>query len=252
MLTKPKLENGIFEDTYRTSFSQTGIHNVLTNKSILSILENIAGCHSAFVHFTFTDLSKYNLTWVILNWKLKVLKRINADVNVKVQTWVRFVNKLFVIRDFKIFDEFGNLCVIATSKWCLVDTIKGRIAKMPDNLEETYHGIHNESVFEIEDLPKLTEPKIESINTDTYKIRKFDLDLNKHVHNLNYLNIAYEILPDEIYDGEELNNVEILFKKELKYGDTVKSYLYKEGNSYTIVMKSIDDNILHAIIKLYN
>ena len=36
MLSQQILKNGVFEDTYTTSFSQTGIHNVLTNKSILS------------------------------------------------------------------------------------------------------------------------------------------------------------------------------------------------------------------------
>ena len=251
MLMEPKLENGIFEDTYRTSFAQTGVHDVLTNKSILSILENIAGAHSAYVHFTFEDLAKDHLTWVILNWKLKIIKRIKADTNIKVQTWGTFSSKIFVIRDFKIFDDEGNLCAIATSKWCLVDTIKGRLAKMPDNVAEIYHGFHDESVFGTHDLPKLNVPSSPSLKSDTYKIRRFDLDLNKHVHNLNYLNIAYELLPDDVYDGDELNNVEILYKRELKYGDTVKSYLYKENDSYIIVMKSEEDSILHAIIKIY-
>lgn len=251
MITEPKLENGIFENTYRTSFSQTGIHNVLTNKSILSILENIAGEHSAFVHYSFNDLSPKHLTWVLLNWKLKVLKRITADTNIKIQTWGNYSNRVFVIRDFKMFDESGNLCAIASSKWCLVDTLSGRIAKMPENIWDIFHGIHKEFVFESSDLPKLTEPTSKPIFTDTYKIRRFDLDINNHVHNLNYLNIAYELLPQEIYDGTELNNVEILYKKELKYGDIVKSYLYSDNNSYTIVLKTNDDSALNAIIKLY-
>lgn len=251
MLKEPKLENGIFEDIYRTSFTQTGIYDVVTNKSLLSILENIAGAHSAYVNYTFENLAKENLTWVILNWKLKVLKRIKADTNIKVQTWGNSVSRLFVIRDFKIFDEEGTLCAIASSKWCLVNTITGKIAKMPENIKEIYHGFHNESVFEKADLLKLLEPVSEPINVDFYKIRRFDLDLNKHVHNLNYLNIAYELLPEEVYDGAELNNVEILYKRELKYGDIVKSYLYKENNSYIIVMKSEDEQTLHAIIKLY-
>lgn len=251
MIAEPKLENGIFENIYRTSFSQTGIHNVLTNKSILSILENIAGEHSAFVNYSFNDLSPKHLTWVLLNWKLKVLKRITADTNIKVQTWGNYSNKVFVIRDFKIFDESGNLCAIASSKWCLVDTLKGKIAKMPENIWDIFNGIHEEFVFESSDLPKLIEPTSKPIFADTYKIRRFDLDINKHVHNLNYLNIAYELLPEEIFDGDELNNVEIIYKKELKYGDTVKSYLYKEDNSYIIVMKNLDDYTLHSIVKLY-
>ena len=251
MLTQPKLENGIFEDTYRTSFTQTGIYDVVTNKSILSILENIAGAHSAYVHYTFENLSKQNLTWVLLNWKLQVLKRVKADTNIKVQTWGRSATKIIVNRDFKVFDEEGTLCAIATSKWCLLDTTTGKIAKLPENIAEIYHGFHDESVFGIEDVPKLEEPKLEPLNVDSYKIRRFDLDLNKHVHNLNYLNIAYELLPEDVYDGSELNNVEILYKRELKYGDIVKSYLYNQDDSYIIVLKSEDNSILHSIIKLF-
>ena len=252
MITEPKLENGIFEDIYKTSFSQTGIYNVLTNKSILSILENVAGNHSATVHYSFNDLNKLNLTWVLLNWKLKIIKRLKPDVNITVKTWGRAANKLAVFRDFKIFDQDNNLCAIASSKWCLIDTNKGKLAKMPEDIDKIYHGFHNESVFGIDDLPKLLPPNSTPISTDTYRIRRFDLDINKHVHNLNYLSIAYEIIPDDVYDNKELNNVEILFKKELKYGDTVKSYLYEEDNSYIIVMKSLNDSITHAIVKLYN
>jgi len=65
------------------------------------------------------------------------------------------------------------------------------------------------------------------------------------------LNIAYELLPLDVYDGPELNNVEIVYKKEIKYGDTIKSYLYKENNSYIIVIKSLDGSIVHSIVKLY-
>ena len=176
MVSQPKLENGIFEDTYTTSFSQTGIHDVLTNKSLLSILENIAGRHSAYVHFTFSDISKYNLTWVLLNWKLKVLKRIKGEENIRIQTWGRIATRIFVLRDFKIYDEQGNLCVIATSKWCLVDTTKGKIAKIPDNIGEVYGGFNADSVFGIEDIPKLAEPTYSPIASYTYKIRRFDVD----------------------------------------------------------------------------
>ena len=191
------------------------------------------------------------MTWVLLNWKLQVLKRIKADTNIKVQTWGRSATKIIVNRDFKVFDEEGTLCAIATSKWCLLDTTTGKIAKLPENIAEIYHGFHDESVFGIEDVPKLEEPKLEPLNVDSYKIRRFDLDLNKHVHNLNYLNIAYELLPEDVYDGSELNNVEILYKRELKYGDIVKSYLYNQDDSYIIVLKSEDNSILHSIIKLF-
>lgn len=246
-----KLENSIFEETYRTSFSQTGIHETLTNKSFLSMMENLAGAHSGYCHYSFADLAPEHKTWIILNWKLQVFRRPYADEIVTLKTWGHFANKIYVLRDFKMLDKDGNLLAIASSKWCLFDFSTGRIAKLPDNLEEIYQGFNSESVFNCNDLPKLKAPESEPIASDTYKIRRFDLDLNKHVHNLNYLNIAYELLPLDVYDGPELNNVEIVYKKEIKYGDTIKSYLYKENDAYIIVIKSLDGSIVHSIVKLY-
>lgn len=246
-----KLENGIFEGTYRTSFSQCGIKDVLTNKSFLSLMENLAGAHSAYCHFTFKDLAKDNLSWIILSWKLQVLKRPKADEKITIKTWGRSHNRLFIMRDFRIYNSKDELLAIATSKWCLIDTIKNKIAPLPNNIEEIYKGFVDDSVFGIDDMPRLTCPTSEPIDVDTYKIRRFDIDINKHVHNLNYLNFAYELLPFDVFVGDELNNFEITYRHEIKYGETIKSYLYKEDDEYTIIIKSEDDKVIHAIVKLY-
>lgn len=250
-----KLENGVFEEEYITSFSQAGFHGVLTNKSFLSFMENLAEAHSSYCKFTFKDLAKDNLTWIILEWKLKVLRRPKADERIKVQTWGRFYNKVYVLRDFKLIDSKGTVCAIASSKWCLMDSVKVKIARMPENLGEIYGGINEESVFGIKDLPRLSVPEGEPTSKDEYKIRRFDLDLNHHVHNLNYLNFAYEVLPMQVFMGKELDNVEIAYKKEIKYGETIHTYLYEEkvedNTIYTIVIKDEEDETVHSIIKLY-
>ena len=191
--------------------------------------------------------------WQVDSWVEEAKKRGLLNLRTTPDALPYFIKEdnIELFKRHKVFDEEGTLCAIATSKWCLLDTTTGKIAKLPENIAEIYHGFHDESVFGIEDVPKLEEPKLEPLNVDSYKIRRFDLDLNKHVHNLNYLNIAYELLPEDVYDGSELNNVEILYKRELKYGDIVKSYLYKQDNSYIIVLKSEDNTILHSIIKLF-
>jgi len=247
-----KLENSVFEDTYRTVFMQTGLHDGLTNRSFLSFMENMAGAHSAYCHRSFSDLSKENKTWVILNWKLSVFSRPGDDALVTIKTWGRFFNKAYTIRDFEMYDAAGNLCAIASSKWCLVDFGTGKLSKIPENLDAMYHGFRDKSVFEMADFPKLKEPTTPILHTDDYKIRRFDLDINQHVHNLNYLNYAYEVLPQEVFDGPEFSNVEISYKKEVKYGDTIHSFLYKEGDAYIVVIKSQDEKNTHAIVKLYN
>ena len=156
------------------------------------------------------------------------------------------------MRDFKVYNSKNELCAIATSKWCLINTEKGKIAKMPENIEEIYHGFREESVFEEnDDLPRLPEPQLVPVDVDKYRIRRFDIDINKHVHNLNYVDFAYEILPFDVYIGDELNNLEITYKKEIKYGETIKSFLYHDKGVYTIVIRSEDEKLVHCVVKLY-
>ena len=72
-----------------------------------------------------------------------------------------------------------------------------------------------------------------------------------HVHNIYYLDFAYEALPEKIYRNDECNNIEIMYKKQIKLGDRIICKYCKEENSHIISIKSEDDKILHAIIKLY-
>ena len=84
-----------------------------------------------------------------------------------------------------------------------------------------------------------------------YKVNRFDIDVNKHVHNLNYINIAYEVLPENIYNGEELKHVHIMYKHQIKLGKTVKCLYKFQNNKHLIAIKSEDEKTLHAIVELW-
>lgn len=71
------------------------------------------------------------------------------------------------------------------------------------------------------------------------------------MHNLYYLDIAYEALPKEIYDKRPFNNVRITYKKETKLGERgVEKYSGAEGKN-VVVIQSADEKVLHSIIELY-
>ena len=52
------------------------------------------------------------------------------------------------------------------------------------------------------EFKKLKEPTAFS-NEYTYTTQRRDIDVNKHMHNLNYLDLAYEALPEEVYFNQE-------------------------------------------------
>ena len=107
-------------------------------------MQDLAGEHSAYMHITFTDIAKDNLTWVILGWNLKVLKRPGEDENIKIKTWVREMNKAYLMRDFRVYNEQDELICVATSKWVYIDIEKGKIIKVSAEVEELYQ---NEKIY---------------------------------------------------------------------------------------------------------
>ena len=78
----------------------------------------------------------------------------------------------------------------------------------------------------------------------TYKIMKRDLDVNHHVNNISFLDIAIEAIPDETILNA--NEIYITYKKEIEYGDSVSCYTKNE----TVYLYDEEKNVLHGTITL--
>lgn len=224
--------------------------NKLSNTSLLSFLEDIAGYHSNSVGNGLNDIVKTKKSWVLLNWKVTLYERPIYAETVKLKTWSRKMDKIYAYRDYEIFNSNGEKIGIATSKWILLDIESKKIMKLEESLADLYKQ-EDKDVFGIDtDFGKLKEPENYTLEKD-YKITNNLIDVNNHVHNLYYIDIANEVIPEEILKEKDLNNFEVLFKKEIKKDDIVKC-LYKETkDSYIITIKNETKDVLHAIIKYY-
>ena len=240
---------GIFEKNYTVNLTHLNSSNVISNRGILSILEDVACSHSDIAGFGINDIEKTHLTWVLLSWKVKVFKRVKYGTTVNVHTWAKKAKRFSTTRDFEMLDKDGNVLCIATTKWTLINADTSNLTPITDEIISVYHP-DERNVFESPEIEKLTEPQNFS-NEFTYKIQRRDIDVNKHVHNLNYLSFAYETLPNNIYEADECNNIEIMYKKATKLGETIKCFYSYSDNANFITIKSEDEKSLHAIVKLY-
>ena len=239
----------IFKEKFLIGLKDIEKEGKVKNRALLEYLEDIAAMHSAQVGYGVNDIEKTKLTWILLEWKLQVIKRPKYGQTLNIETWARYTNKCYSYRDFEIYDDNNELCAIATSKWLLIDIGKNRPIKIEEELIQKYNPEYGKSVFNILELEKIKEP--EDVTTNfTYKVNRFDIDINKHMHNLNYINLAYEALPEEVYENEEFNVVRISYKKEVKLGDILICKYKKENQKHVIVIKSEDEKTLHAIIEL--
>jgi medium-chain acyl-[acyl-carrier-protein] hydrolase len=239
----------IFKHKYEVVVKDLGKTNKVSNKALLGFMEEIASLHSATIGHGVNDVIKNGEAWILLDWKLQVLERCNYGEVVSLNTWVRDSDKFYSYRDFEVYDEKDKLIAKGTSKWVLVDIKTTHITRISDELIKKYNPEFEKNVFNEAKLERIKEPNNYQSNI-IYKVNRADIDVNKHMHNLYYLDLAYEALPEDIYLNEEMNNVRINYKHELKLGDTVKCLYSYENNKHIVAVKSEDESKLYAIVEL--
>lgn len=233
---------------FEIGFRDVGKSNKITNRALLGFMEDTAGMHSNLVGYGLNNIKKTGLTWVLLNWKVKVFSRPIYGQNITVETWARNAEKFYTFRDFKVYDESNNIIAIASTKWVLLDASTMSLTKITDELIAQYTP-DSTNVFSGEpEISKLIPPKDYS-SIFTYKIQRKDIDINDHMHNVSYLDLAYEAIPEDIYLHHKFNEFEIMYKKETKLGETVKCFYSHHDNIHFITIKSEDEKFLHSVVK---
>lgn len=239
----------IVEHNFYVGVRDMNYSKELTNTALLSYLEDVACMHSEIAGYGINDMPKTQRTWVLLSWKIEVKKRPKFNDTLNVKTWSRKIDKFYAFRDFEIFNQNNESIAIATSKWVFIDIEKGKLIKVDDEVASKYQT-ENISVFE-EELSKFKEPD-EYTNKIEYKITKNMIDINNHLNNIYYIDIAKECIPEKAENFKEPNKFEVIYKKEVKLGETVIALYSKTDEFEYVTIKSQDGEIVHSIIRFSN
>lgn len=242
----------IYKETVKIPLKDVEKGNVISDRGILEIFENVATHHSDSIQDGVNEIESNGKAWVIMDWKIKVLSRPKYGESFKVNTWSRENNiqerKIATYRDFEMYDNQNNLCVIGTSKWVIMNIQTGRITNIDKNLQERYKP-ETKSVFDTWDIEKIQQTK-EFYHEVEYTVSRADVDFNKHMHNIYYINLAYNAIPDNVYELRPFSNIRISYKREIKLGETVKCKYIKSDNKHIVTICSKDETKLHSIIIL--
>ncbi len=215
-----------------------------TNLALLRFCEKIACYHSDLAGYGAKNIAKTRLSWILLAWKLQVLHRPKLGDKIKIVTWARDTGKVSTHRDFEIYVD-NRIIALCSSKWALVNVDKG-LAKIDSIIVDNYSP-ESKSVFDGE--LKRINPSTEAERSLNLKVQRRDIDINRHVHNLNYLAFAMEIV-DEGDFLNQLDNVEITYKTEAKLCDTLTVDYSQTDDGKIITIKNQDDKLC-SIVKLF-
>jgi acyl-ACP thioesterase len=78
-----------------------------------------------------------------------------------------------------------------------------------------------------------------------FKIKRYHLDTNEHVNNSQYIQMALEVVPEEI----QMKKVRVEYKKSALYGDTVIPKIARD-KSRTVVELSNEQGQPYALVEV--
>ncbi|MBQ3705344.1 MAG: hypothetical protein II888_02710 [Clostridia bacterium] len=237
----------IVSHRYTVGIQDMGANYELTNRALIEALSNTANIHGIRAGHGVTERSRHHLSWVISGWKLEVLRRPRTGEDYTVQTWSGSYEKVIANRDYQVFSSSGELLARAASRWMCLDTERGRLLRLTPEIMDPYQPETERAA-----LPEAvwTDPRdldIPAQRTLPFRALRCMIDCNQHVHNTAYLDMAREVLPEEV-DQRHFDHLEVLYKREVKPGDTVRlEYAFLQDRHYVLI-RDESDVTLHAAV----
>jgi acyl-ACP thioesterase len=184
---------------------------------LLNYLQDAAYGHANELGVSVFHLFEKGLTWVLSRYHIAVDKYPVVGEEVKVRTWVPSPPKRFYLREFEIVGESGDVLVRASSSWLLAD-IRTKQAVHGDISLGEFPVVPRRAVEDdFGHLPAMEEHNQE----ERFCVRIGDLDLNRHVNHVVYIQWALESVPKEVLAKCRPVDIEVAYRGEAKKGEIV-------------------------------
>lgn len=213
---------GIYTDTYTVRTYDMDVNRHMTLPALLRVINEAAMQNVIALKLSFWDLEKENLSWILLRLNLKIYQLPVVGQKLKISTYPTGIKRLFTFRDYKVWDEEGNLMAATASAWILMDTKTRRPARIPAWIHDRATNLG----IDIEPLPR-PKPKLPPWEGYEYEhnttVGWHDLDFNMHLNNNHYLRLILDSLPVDVLEKKQLTELQIHYQNEAYHKDQLVS-----------------------------
>jgi acyl-ACP thioesterase len=188
--------------------------------ALADYFQEAAGRHADALGVAMQDLMDEGKAWVLAHLHLELERRPRWNETVALETWPSGLDGLFAKREFVFRDDAGEALAQGTSRWLVIDVARRRPLRPPSALYDIETSDRPRPVdADLDDLP--APARVD--RTRDFTVRYHDLDLNRHVNNVRYLEWALETLPAQVLDDRHCRALALQFEAEATHGDPIRA-----------------------------
>ena len=236
------MEQFYYEDTAVVENADADCHSLLKASALLRYVEQISTMHAR--HFGMDDkfFEDHGVAFLVGKQAAQITRMPLRAEKLTFLTACEPCKKGSMKRLTRILDEAEKECALIDSRWIVVDTDRECILRQP-----SWHtpGYWNEDLDG--ELPQLVH-KAKELTCAGSRTASYSLcDLNGHVNNACYLDIACDALPLEVVKGGPLKFVSVKYHREIPLGSQVEVFYAPSTDGWYVVGRREE----HAAFECY-
>ena len=218
------------------------------------MLQESAAIHGGRFQIGSEDLRKQGLTWVFAHFYLRIESNIAlaagagaglgwpnwpaAHEKIAVETWGSGLERIFALRDYRVFDLKENLLAAATSSFALFNIAKRCPVAIPSFIKEKYRASSGRAA--VNSIEKLTVSRPD--HQKNFWASYSHTDENQHVNNVAYIAWLLDTLPPVITEKAHLTEIKVAFRAESFAGEELVSVAQEDRSGDTV-------HFIHQIVR---
>ena len=221
----------------RVRFSETDTDEKLSITGLMNYLQDCSIFQSEDIGAGFSYMRETRKSWLLSAWNVEVVRRPEVAEEITIATWPYDFKGVYGLRNFAILDKEGNYLAKADSCWFLSSMDTGRPVRPTKEDIAPYPVV--EPRLDMEDLPrKITLPDgLKEVCRVT--VMRHHLDINNHVNNVQYVDIACEAVPKD----REICGIRAEYKRAAVLGDVIVVTCAENDGKYSVSLCAEDGNV---------
>lgn len=222
----------MFRYDYNIRYSDYKDFETVKISSILEVIQEAAILNSASCGFGIDNLRSINRAWLLQGIDVRIENSVSTHYPLAVNTAVKSLKGVLSERG-TIIEQNGKTVAKSIANWCLLDTERMRLARIPKEMTDSYeHYDFGDEFFTyvrleiIEDAPEI------------YKIRvsNKELDTNKHLNNQKGAELLMDAIPFDI----EIKDIKLFYPNPAYLGEELSVCVKEVDNGYYVHLKNAD------------
>ncbi len=223
--------NEILQREFLVDSRDTDLHGLCRPSALLGILQEMATEHSVVLGISRDImLARYHSVWLLARLWYRLDRPVYHDQRLAIQTWTRGATGAVSYRDFDLFMD-GERVGEAVTSWVLADIDSRSIQRM-QKLPEVVNCAVPETVKQ-KKLSRFSMPK-EMVELTTRRVQYSDTDINGHMNNTRYVDVACDSLGFETMRGYFLAEAAVNYSRECFAGSTLHILGKEENGAYYV------------------